>query len=221
MKLDFKAPRQDFGEVEADGQAESKKDGQLWKFQQERLRELRMALPKQAELYKAGKLAGHELASMLGQVAGKVHTGDWGSMLASWKALDGLGKAKGFVVLGGWYHAGDVKTLAKPDKGVLDGVKAFKATMMAEAIRRKASVPDTVLAKKLLESQKRLAGEVETGLLFMRDRVFIFTSWGEFIEFVKTYDVIKKRFKNDFGDSYLWGWYPKRRNASGVKLVAS
>jgi len=213
MKLDFKSPRQDFGEVEAKQQGEAKMDCKLWMLQQERLKELRVLLPGQVERYKAGKLVGADLASLLGQVAGKIHAGEWGSMWANWKALDGLGKVKGFCVLGGWYQ-GDVKTLAKPDKGVLEGVKAFKRTMVAEALRRKASVANMDLAQSLVENQKRLAGEIETGLLFMQNRVFIFTTWKEFWEFVETYNVVKRKFKNDFGDNYIWGWYPTKQNTS-------
>ena len=151
-------------------------------------------------------------------------------------------------VLGGWHHKGDLAKLAKPTQSLLEQLRDYRVMLWADELRNrvvKAGAENKVVAQAKLTSylqewvklfppgvasmpnelqraiwlrQTALTLSIETELLFLQNRVFLFTpspkkptaGWQDFNRFVYAYSRLKRKFKNEYNPFY-WGIFlPKR-----------
>lgn len=182
-------------------------DSELWRDRQLDLARQRQKLCELVSRKQSGEACDSEIAATFVMLSGHLHEGDWDSLFPVFDAITNLGANYHhcFVVLGGWYHAGNLGNLNPPDKSLLDMMRLYRGLVNTEFICRQTIKEgrqnrDTNLPKlrkcvgmywdglpghlwdqpeQLLEfisHRKPLAvAQIENALLFMHPRIFAFS----------------------------------------------
>jgi hypothetical protein len=133
-------------------------EDQLWVDQQEMLAGHRRNLWDLARDNKGG--SDDEIKETYMMIANKMHVASWDSLLPAFDALEKLGAEyqRGFVVLGGWHHQGDLTKITSPPIDLLKGLDDVRALLRtffwAERVFK--AKPDT-LSNAQAELRKCLA----------------------------------------------------------------
>jgi hypothetical protein len=213
MKLakGFMPPTIDMGGVAATNQSQKKLDPDredpLWQQQQSMLANLRDLFNSKAESFKGGYCSVGELHLALKLIANKMHCDEWRNLVPVFDALSKLGPEfhRGFFVLAGWHHDGDLSKLAAPSSDLLGLLKEYRVLLHTAFLQKQVV---TASPEKRLEAQTKLTAymrqwpvfvasdfhkrpdellnqiewkqeslaiSVETNLLFLQNRVFCFT----------------------------------------------
>jgi len=179
-------------------------EDQLWVDQQEMLARHRRNLWDLASEHKGG--CDDEINETYMMVANCLHVASWDSLLPAFDALEKLGAEyqRGFVILGGWHHQGDLTKINPPPIDLLKGLAEFRGLLrtfsQADSVFRAkpetlndeqarlrkcmAAVPGLPADllqepyKLMLEADKKLKvlrRALEHKFLFLQHRLFIFS----------------------------------------------
>ena len=239
MNLGFEIPKPqlEINGIYGTPKAVAKQDTKLWKYQQEILAQHRYNLHSRVANFKTGQSSASELKGFLRNLTCKMHVGYWSALIEMYDDVNKLPPTilTGFFVLGGWQNEGDNAEPAGAPEDLLTQLRDYYATCVAESLRCKVeAATDKIdaqirLADHLRNSpafyledmaavdlktvigkrQHELTVSIETSLLFLKKRVFLFGSWADLTEFMRSYRIVQNRFRYDVGQ-YYWGWYPSK-----------
>ena len=111
-------------------------ESDLWVAQQAMLALHRERLCVLAGQPREGSRSEGELRNTFDLLAGQMHVAAWPTLLPVFDAVDSLGSKyhRGFIVLGGWHHQGDVSKLTPPPSTLLSQLRDYRQVTHASSL---------------------------------------------------------------------------------------